>query len=59
MVGKNILEYSKKHKHAFLSPSSKDLNLLDYNAVANFIKKKQTRFYCSRSWKSWGYTGKH
>ena len=44
MVGKNILENSKKHKHAFLSPSSKDLNLLDYNAVANFIKKNKPDF---------------
>ena len=44
MVGKNILEYSKKYKHTFLSPSSKDLNLLDYNAVANFIRKNKPDF---------------
>ena len=44
MVGKNILEYSKKYKHTFLSPSSKELNLLDYNSVNNFIKKNKPDF---------------
>ena len=44
MVGKNILEYSKKHHYTFLSPSSKDLNLLDYNSVNNFIKDNKPEF---------------
>ena len=44
MVGKNILEYSKKYNHIFLSPSSKELNLLDFNSVDNFIKKNNPDF---------------
>tara|TARA_B110000003_G_C16649912_1_gene533718 strand:+ start:760 stop:1692 length:933 start_codon:yes stop_codon:yes gene_type:complete len=44
MVGKNILEYSKKNKYTFLSPSRKELNLLDYNAVNNFIKINKPDF---------------
>ena len=44
MVGKNILEYSKNYKYTFLSPSSKELNLLDYNSIDNFIKKNKPEF---------------
>jgi len=44
MVGKNILEYSKKYNYIFLSPSSTELNLLDYNSVDNFIKKNNPDF---------------
>lgn len=38
MVGKNILEVAHKHHHEFLSPSSAELNLLDGNAVRQYIK---------------------
>jgi nucleoside-diphosphate-sugar epimerase len=38
MVGKNILEVSAKHAHEFLSPNSAELNLLDGNAVRQYIK---------------------
>ena len=44
MVGKNILEHSKKNKYSFLSPSIKELNLLDYNAVNKFIKINKPDF---------------
>ena len=44
MVGKNILEYSKKHEYSFLSPSSKELDLLDYNSINNFIKTNKPDF---------------
>ena len=44
MVGKNILEHSKKNDYTFLSPSSKDLNLLDYNSVNNFIIDNKPEF---------------
>jgi GDP-L-fucose synthase len=44
MVGKNILEYSKKYNYIFLSPSSVELNLLDYNSTDNFIKKNNPDF---------------
>lgn len=44
MVGKNILEYSKKYNYNILSPSSEELNLLDYNSVDNFIKENNPDF---------------
>ncbi len=44
MVGKNILEYSKDYKHEFLAPSSKELNLLSYNSVTNYLKKYKPDF---------------
>ena len=44
MVGKNILEYSKKEEYTFLAPSSKELNLLDYNSVDTFIKENKPEF---------------
>lgn len=44
MVGKNILENSKKYKYNFLSPSSKEMNLLDYDSVFDFIKKNKPDF---------------
>ena len=37
MVGKNILEVAEKHGHEFLSPNSAELNLLDGNAVNQYI----------------------
>lgn len=37
MVGKNILEASVNHSHEFLFPSSTELNLLDENAVNQYI----------------------
>ena len=44
MVGKNILEHANAKKHTILHPSSKELNLQDYNAVENFIKEHQPNF---------------
>ena len=44
MVGKNILEYSKKFTHKFLAPSSKELNLLNYSSVFSYVKKHQPDF---------------
>lgn len=44
MVGKNILEYSKKYNYNILSPTSEELNLLDYNSADNFIKKNNPDF---------------
>lgn len=44
MVGKNILEYSKKYNYNILSPTSEELNLLEYNSVDNFIKKNNPDF---------------
>ena len=44
MVGKNILECSKSLSHQFLSPTSKDLNLLDYISVYNYIREHNPDF---------------
>jgi nucleoside-diphosphate-sugar epimerase len=45
MVGKNILEYAfEKSFHTFLAPSSKELNLLNYNSVDTYIKKNRPEF---------------
>lgn len=37
MVGKNILEHPLAKKYNFLCPTSKELNLLDYTQVSDFI----------------------
>jgi GDP-L-fucose synthase len=37
MVGKNILATAEKHDHDFLSPSRTELNLLDSNAVNQYL----------------------
>ncbi|WP_170000221.1 GDP-L-fucose synthase [Campylobacter sp. RM9328] len=39
MVGRNIVEFEKSKKHVLLTPSSKDLNLLDRKLVDNYIKE--------------------
>ncbi len=39
MVGRNILDVSKKYRHEFLSPRSKDLNLLNAEDIHNYLKK--------------------
>ncbi|WP_420552508.1 GDP-L-fucose synthase family protein [Tenacibaculum aiptasiae] len=44
MVGKNILEFSEVSKHQFLTPTSQELDLLDYNSVYNYIKDNQPEF---------------
>jgi len=41
MVGKNILESSEASKHFFLSPSSLELNLLNAEAIKQYIKVNQ------------------
>lgn len=37
MVGKNFFELPNKNNYEFLTPSSRELNLLDYNQVENFL----------------------
>lgn len=43
MVGKNILDYNQD-KHFILAPNRKELNLEDFSAVNNYIKKHQPDF---------------
>lgn len=38
MVGKNIVEFEKSKNYLLLTPSSKELNLLDRNSVNNYLK---------------------
>jgi nucleoside-diphosphate-sugar epimerase len=44
MVGKNILNYSEAKNFTFIHPSSKELNLQDYDAVDEFIKINKPDF---------------
>lgn len=44
MVGKNILNHTESKNHIFLSPSSKELDLQDYNAVNLFIENNKPDF---------------
>jgi len=44
MVGKNILEHNSAHNYDFLTPSSKELNLLNYQDVKNYIAFNQPGF---------------
>lgn len=44
MVGQNILENANLKKYTFLSPSSKELDLLDYDVVSSYIKKNKPEF---------------
>jgi len=44
MVGKNILEYSRNYNYSFLSPSSEELNLLDYYTVDKYIRENKPQF---------------
>jgi len=44
MVGKNILEHNSAHNYEFLTPSSKELNLLNYQDVKNYISFNQPDF---------------
>ncbi|CAL2105747.1 GDP-L-colitose synthase [Tenacibaculum sp. 190524A02b] len=39
MVGRNILEYSKRTNHTLLSPSSKNLDLLSYPKTLSYINE--------------------
>ena len=39
MVGQNILSIAGNYQHEFLSPSSVELNLLDSNAVHDYIRR--------------------
>jgi GDP-L-fucose synthase len=40
MVGRNILENSKSNKHIFVAPTSKELNLLDRDAVRSSLSQE-------------------
>lgn len=44
MVGKNILEHNIARNYDFLTPSSKELNLLNYQDVKNYIAFNQPDF---------------
>lgn len=44
MVGKNILEHKSINKVVVLKPSSKELNLLDYNKVFQYLKNNKPDF---------------
>ena len=44
MVGKNILDHNSAINYNFLTPSSKDLNLLNYQDVKNYITIHQPDF---------------
>lgn len=39
MVGKNILNIAYQYRHEFLTPTSSELDLLDYDKVSDFISK--------------------
>lgn len=41
MVGKNIVEFEKSKNYTLLTPSSKELNLLDRSSVDSYIKANQ------------------
>ncbi len=41
MVGKNIVEFEKSKNYILLTPSSKELNLLDRSSVDSYIKINQ------------------
>lgn len=41
MVGKNIVEFEKSKNYTLLTPSSKELNLLDRSSVDKYIKDNQ------------------
>lgn len=44
MVGRNIVEFSKSVNYALLTPSSKELNLLDRVSVDNYINQHSPDF---------------
>ena len=44
MVGKNILDHNSSNNYNFLTPSVKDLNLLNYQEVKNYITIHQPDF---------------
>lgn len=44
MVGKNIVEFSKSANYILLTPSSKELNLLDRVSIDNYIKQYSPNF---------------
>lgn len=41
MVGRNIIEFEESNKYTLLTPSSKELNLLDRNSVDRYLKNNQ------------------
>jgi len=44
MVGKNIIEHPSSANHEFLTPSSTELNLLDYPTVYKYVKINKPDF---------------
>lgn len=41
MVGRNLLEHPSVHDFEMLTPSSRELNLLDFDAVQNFLNQNK------------------
>jgi nucleoside-diphosphate-sugar epimerase len=44
MVGRNVLEQPEAGKYTFLTPSSSEMNLLNYDSVFNYIKNNKPDF---------------
>ena|SRR5665647_1769415 len=44
MVGRNILEHPSAGQFSFLTPSSKDLNLMNADAVSAYVEKHKPEF---------------
>ena len=44
MVGRNVLEQPEGGKYTFLTPSSSEMNLLNYDSVFNYIKNNKPDF---------------
>ena len=42
MVGSNIREHSESHKYTIFAPSSKEVDLTNYEQVTNYIAKVQS-----------------
>jgi len=49
-IGSNTIEYLEQKKYDILSPSSKELNLFDYDAVKNYIKNHNPNYLLHLAW---------
>lgn len=38
MVGRNIIALSQSHNHEIIAPSSKEVNLMNFDSLSSFIK---------------------
>lgn len=44
MVGSNVREHKSAEKHTLLTPNSSEVDLMDYNAVKEFLEKEKPDF---------------